>query len=207
MTIDTRTPAEIKYDAERDGSAYVKPQPADERTAHALDELIEDEDGGECPDCTPKRDCPACLAKYEAEQNAVRARAAAAETALERAEILLDNHEMPDGDQIFDVLLEDRFASFVWWRCIDWVLWRQANGKPVKRCGTDDDCPAAIDARFTAARDYAKNSKNWSLHFDARLLNIGRTIEMWERTPEEQPRIRRTNETLIRLFEAIEADL
>jgi hypothetical protein len=43
MTLDTRTPAEIRYDAERDGSLYVKPQPAgdDPDTIIAITEQLE----------------------------------------------------------------------------------------------------------------------------------------------------------------------
>lgn len=63
---------------------------------------------------------------------------------------------MPDGNAIYAMLLEDRTAHYMWWRCVDWVLYRLRNGMPVKRANSDDDCPAEIDARFKAAqRTYA----------------------------------------------------
>jgi hypothetical protein len=161
-----------------------------------------------CPNGTPERDCPACMAKYEAERRQVHARAAAAPTATERADILLSNHEMPDGNQIFDLLLEDHVVSYAWHRCIDWVLWRQAHGKPVQRCGTDDTCPAALDARFSQARDFAADSRNWHPNTTDKEMAVickGQTIQDWERTPEEKAEIQHSNELLIEIFEALEA--
>lgn len=164
----------------------------------------DDEEDTRCTACTYERDCPACQAKYEADRVQVIARAAAAPSATERAEILLENDETLSGDQIFDLLLEDRLVSFTWYRCIDWVLWRQAHGKPIKRCGADDDCPAAIDARFSAARDYNSNRANWNPDADGHMLCIGNMIKEWERTPEEQAKIQRSNQIMVEIFELLE---
>lgn len=226
------TPAqqEALYDAQRDGSAYIKPQPgsdyaerfaagyqagqaigaalnagADDATiVRLVDQVLAEEDTDRCcANGTPERDCPACAAKYEAARQQVHARAAAAPTASERADILLSNHEMPDGDQIFDLLLEDHVVSYVWHRCIDWVLYRQRRGLPVKRMNEKDDCPAAIDARFSAARDYSSTRANWNPNADGRLLSIGDTIERWERTPAQEAEIQRSNDLMIAILEAI----
>jgi hypothetical protein len=164
--VDLRTPAEIKYDSERNGTLYINHEPADN-------------DAPRCTACTDTLDCPACTAKYEAERQQVHARAAAAPTITERADILLSNHEMPDGDQIFELLMDNHLASFVWYRAIDWVLWRQAHGKPVKRCGDEDDCPAAIDARYDQARALSSNIANYGPHTtdaDVSLLCAGEMI-------------------------------
>jgi hypothetical protein len=214
MTIDTRTPAEIAYDNLKSGAAYVKPSSLLLATADYIEEielareadrlLAEQDPDRCCPNGTPKRDCPACTAKFEAERQQIHARAAAAETATERVEILLDNHEVPDGDQIFDLLLEDQIAHYVWARCIDWVLWRQAHNKPVKRCGDEDDCPATIDARYDMARAFAADIRNYSPTADVALACAGELIEKWERTPEQEDEIRRTNELLCKILEVID---
>jgi hypothetical protein len=174
------------------------------READHLLDLNEEYTDRCCANGTPDRDCPACTAKIEAKRQQIHARAAAADTATERAEILLENHETLNGDQIFDLILDDHLVSFTWYRCIDWVLWRQAQGKPVQRCGTDDTCPATIDARFSAARDYSSNSANWHPNTDGKLIAVGGTIERWERTPEQQAEIDRTNEIMVKLFKALE---
>jgi hypothetical protein len=178
------------------------------RLAREADRLLVEQDPDRCcPNGTPKRDCPACTAKFEAERKQIHARAAAAETATERVEILLDNHEVPDGDQIFDLLLEDQIAGYVWARCIDWVLWRQAHGKPVKRCGDEDDCPAAIDARYQAARVLSSTLENYraaATVADVGLLCAGELIERWERTPEQQAQIDTENDLMISILEAID---
>jgi len=198
-----------RYDAERSGAAYTKP------AANQDDELIgllsdlygEEEDAPRCTACTEALDCPACTAKYEAEREQVIARAAAAGTAKERAEILLENHETLNGDQIFDLMMEHDIAGFVWHRAIDWVLWRQAHGKPVKRCGDEDDCPAAIDARYNAARDFAANLANFSpssSERDVGLLCAGEMIAHWERTPAEDAALAADTDLMIKILEAID---
>lgn len=208
--MDTRTPAEIAYDSLKDGSAYAKPDAGpfgtdvtDEMIAalEAIERRYEEE---ECPDCTDDESCPACMAEYEAQRRHAHMRAALAPTARERARILLAAIEMPDGNQIFDLLLEDQVSSYLWYRCIDWVLYRQRQGLPVKRLNDEDDCPAAIDARFAAARDFAKDRNNWNPQADINLLCKGQTIENWERTPAEEQALREETEALIRIFERLE---
>lgn len=159
-----------------------------------------------CAKGTPERDCPTHAAKYEAKIRRVRARAYAAPTATERATILLDDCEMPSGDDIFDLILENQIVHYVWARCIDWVLWRQAHGKPVNRMGDKDDCPAAIDARYNAAREYSSNSSNWGTRTDVGLLSAGRTIEEWERTPEQAAELQRSNDLLVKILRLLEAN-
>lgn len=213
----TRSQAEMerRYDDLKSGAAYAKPTPPANPSPllTSLVDWIEAQADEECPDrcCangTPKRDCPACTAKYEAQRQQVHARAAAAPTASERADILLNNHEMPNGDHIFDLLLEDHIVSYVWYRCIDWVLWRQAHGKPVKRCGTADDCPAAIDARYSQARALSSNRANYraaATDADMALLCKGEMIEKWERTPKEEAELNEETDLMISIFEEIEA--
>jgi hypothetical protein len=192
-TTDTRTEAERRYDETRlSRTPTDKPAPLG---------VLEG-----CPDCTEQKDCPACTARLEAEHQRVRARAAAADSATERAEILLEGCEAVDGDLIFDVLLEDRAASYVWYRCIDWVLWRQANGLPVKRCGTDDTVPAAINARYNAARDLWKRPHTWHTeNIDGGELSMGNMIADWERTPAEEAELAQEMAILEKLIPLLEA--
>lgn len=227
MTIDTRTPAEIAYDAARLSRAPIA-QPAEaphDVMTRIFEMLEEDEEQPEapaedddsfydtighpnCPDCTPQRDCPACTAKLDAAHQAVRDRAAAAPTATERAQILLEGLEMPDGDLIFDLIKDDRLVSYTWYRCIDWVLWRQANGLPVKRLNDDDDTPAAINARWNAARELLNRPHTWhSDNVSGREIGMGQTIADWERTPEQRAELREQNELMIKIFEAIERNM
>lgn len=203
-------PAQPGANLPSDLKSWIDRNMANEQIALAqeADRLLEEDEYTDrcCVNGTPERDCAACTAKIEAARQQVHARAAAAATATERATILLDNHEMPDGDQVFDLVQENSLVSYAWHRCIDWVLWRQAQGLPVKRCGDQDDVPATIDARYSAARDYSKDDRNIpTTPADVYLQCAGETIERWERTPEQQAEIDRTNDLMIELFKAIEA--
>lgn len=157
-----------------------------------------------CPTCTADKDCPACTAKIDAYEQAVRDYAQQASSVTKRVEILMDAHQLPSADLLFDMLLEDNTASYIWYRAIDWVLWRQANGLPVKRCGDDDSMPAELNARFSAARDYGRDSENWKPSPDGRLIALGRMITEWERTPEEEAEHQRVMEILEVLIERFE---
>jgi hypothetical protein len=80
-------------------------------------------------------------------------------------------------------------TSYVWFRCIDWVLYRQRNGLPVRRLNDEDTCPAAIDTRFNVARDHASDSAHWGLQGGGRLLSMGHMIVDWARTPQFSARM------------------
>jgi hypothetical protein len=207
MTIDNRTPAEIAYDSLKSGAAYSKSDytPLSPAWEAVLD--ITDDPDRCCPNGTPERDCPACTAKYEAERQQVHARATVATTARERVDILLEGSEVPNGDQIFDLLLEDEVAHYAWVRCIDWVLWRQAHGKPVKVLGEPDCTSPAIDARYSQARDKSKDIANYraaATTTDVHLLSAGEMIEKWERTPEEEAKIKEDADLMIAILELID---
>lgn len=175
--MDTRTAAEKRYDAERSGSLYRKP------------ELVEDD-----------------AALIEA-SNRMAAQARQAPTMRERVELLFEADHLPEGDEIFDLVLEDRVAHYVWLRCIDWVLWRLAHGKPVKVLAQPDRTSALIDARYSAARALSSNPASYRAAVtdaDVHLLCAGEMIEKWERTPEQEAEIQRNNELIIKILAAID---
>lgn len=253
---DTRTAAEIAYDAERDGTLYTKPGAAlwaqlqalspdeqiavwdrveetmlakeaarilaDEKRIDALlDEIgpqilarwAEEDaadgllDEAECPTCTPERDCPACTARYEADC-LLAATADDAPTMRGKIEILMSAGQLPSGDQLFDLMIEDRVAHYLFLRTIDWVLWRQAHGKPVKTLAQPDRDSAVFDARHDAARVLASDLTNYGPHTPDDLvytLCAGEMIEQWERTPEEKAQIDADNQLMIEILELVEA--
>jgi hypothetical protein len=201
---DLRTPAEKRYDELKSGQAYVKPQP------HCLT----CGDDGDCPDCDVELEIAKEADRIIAEDRAMRAAddalAATADdapTMREKVEILFSAGRVPDGDHIFDLVLEDSIAHYAWLRCVDWVLWRQAHGKPVKVLGEPDRTSAAIDARYDAARDFARpdNCSPYSTERDVALVCAGQIIKQWERTPAEQAEIAEDTDAIIKLLEDIEA--
>jgi hypothetical protein len=105
----------------------------------------------------------------------------------EKVAILFDAGRMPSGDQIFDLLLEDQITSYIWYRAIDGVLWRQSHGKPVKVLADPDHDSAAIDARYDAAREFASdaNCTPYTTETDVHLLCEEQIIKGWERTDAE----------------------
>jgi len=126
-------------------------------------------------------------------------------TMRQKFEVLWEADDMPDGNAIYAMLLEDRIASYMWWRCVDWVLYRQRNGMSVLRCNGADDCPAEIDARFKAAqRTYARPG-TWPEAVDGHEVSMATAMDDWDRTPEQRAELRRQNELLIKIFEWIEA--
>lgn len=101
--------------------------------------------------------------------------------------ILESCERMPSGDQIYELLLSDRVVSYAWWRAIDWILYRQSQGLPVGRMNTADENPAAIDARFRAARVFEErlftSGAAAMSERDIHELCNWNTIERWERVP------------------------
>jgi hypothetical protein len=222
MSIDTRTPAEIAYDAT---SLYLKPiddadTPINEIERKVIAALFPDiadiaitPDEQRAIDILLKRQ-PADEIEIADEIDCILADMRLAVTAddaptmREKIEILFDASEVPSGDQIFDLVLEDRVAHYAWLRCVDWVLWRQAHGKPVKVLGDPDRTSAAIDARYDAARVLSSNLENYraaTTETDMHLLCAGDMIERWERTPEEEAEIQRSNDAIISILEECEA--
>jgi hypothetical protein len=200
MTL-TQAEMEARYDAERSGAAYVRDTPISPDEERALDILLKRQQADDENNIADEIDC--ILADMR-----LAATADDAPTMREKVEILFEAGRMPSGDQIFELVLEDRIAHFIWARCIDWVLWRQAHGKPVKVLGDPDRTSATIDARYDAARDFATNPANFSPSSsdrDVALACAGGIIRQWERTPEEQARIDRSNQDLSAILEAIEA--
>jgi hypothetical protein len=149
---------------------------------------------------------PEDRAAYESDR-LLAATADDAPTMREKIDILFAAGQMPSGDQIFDLLMEDRVAHYAFIRAIDWVLWRLAHGKPVKVLGAPDRTSAAIDARFDAAREFAspKNCSPCSTDADVHLLCAGQMIQQWERTPERQAQIDKDNEMMMSILEECEA--
>jgi hypothetical protein len=106
--------------------------------------------------------------------------------------LLAELKTMPTGAQICDLLAEDQIANFVWWRCVDWVLYRLAHGLPVQRMNTDDDVPAAINAQFEEAKTRMYRARTTGERMSDIFprkwdLSNATTIERWERTPPPAP--------------------
>lgn len=215
MTL-TQAEMEARYDAMKSGAAYIKPtcttcssplmpnahycdncgQPAGDlvlATAALIDQVKGD----------AWEDEIAC----EIDRVLAYTRAAAAPTMREKIEILMSAGLLPSGDQLFDLMLEDQVAHYVWMRCIDWVLWRQAHGKPVKRLADADDTSIELDARHDAARLLAGDLTNYGPDTPDDLvytLCAGEMIERWERTPEQEAQIDKENQLMIDILTAID---
>jgi hypothetical protein len=129
-----------------------------------------------------------------------------APTMREKIEILFAAGQVPSGDQIFDLMLEDQIAHYTWLRAVDWVIWRLGHGKPVKVLGDPDRTSAAIDARYDAARDFAspKNCMPYSTEADVALACAGGMIRQWERTPAEDAALAEDTDLMIKILEAID---
>jgi len=194
---DNRTEAERRYDALKDGSAYVKAG-ADTVWAPILDITADPTNDG--------REDEADRLLIEAD-NRRAAKARQAPTMRERVDLLLDVGHLPDGNEIFDLVLEDRVVHYAWVRCIDWVLWRLAHGKPVKTLAQPDRDSTVIDARYDAARVLSSDTHNYSAastEADIHLLCAGELIEKWERTPEQEAEIAEDTDLIIRILTAID---
>jgi hypothetical protein len=188
---DLRTAAEKRYDELKSGSAYTKPD-----SLLAVAEYIGDDEIA----IADEIDC--ILADIR-----LAATADDAPTMREKVEILFSAGRVPSGDQIFDLVLEDQIAHYAWMRAVDWVLWRQAHGKPVKVLGDPDRTSAAIDARYDAARAFNANPANFTPHSteaDVVLACAGAMIEQWERTPEQEAQIAKDNDLMIAILETID---
>lgn len=151
MTRDTRTESERRYDAERDGTLYFQ---------------------------TPAEDEDIALAR-EADQ-LLEDRAPAPTMRDQILAMLADCRAVPTGDQLFQLLIEDRLTWFIWWRAIDFVLYRQRSGLPVMPAGDRDTVPAALNAHFeAAARQLAQRGAALP---EGRALNIACAVERWKRS-------------------------
>jgi hypothetical protein len=164
----------------RDGSAYVKAG-ADTVWAPILDITADPTNDGrdhtEDEQLAIESDADRVLIEAN---NRLAAKARQAPTMRQRLELLFEAGHLPDGNEIFDLVLEDQVAHYAWVRCIDWVLWRLAHGKPVKTLADPDHESAAIDARYDAARVLSSNIESYRtavIDADIHLLCAGELIE------------------------------
>lgn len=90
---------------------------------------------------------------------------------------ILERGEFPPAELFDRLVVHDQVVSYIRWRIVDWVVWRQKTGRPLARNANDDTFPI----EYEAARSLALEEFNRRWEAKERLREAERDLRIAER--------------------------